>query len=86
MKVSSECINIRRGWKYYQGVIHSIEHVGHIETDHQVTLLMPGDAAKHFLFPNFTYSGPGMLKEVVDNDTTTRDKMSLSVLNCIKGQ
>ena len=47
---------------------------------------MPEYVAKHFVFPKFTASGPGTFREVIDNDTTTRDKMSLNGLKATKGQ
>ena len=47
---------------------------------------MPEDVANHFLFPKFTASGPGTLREVIDNDKTTRDKISFNGLGVIKGR
>ena len=44
------------------------------------------DVEKHFVLPKFTASETGTLSEVIDNDTTTRDKMSLNGLNLTKGQ
>ena len=35
---------------------------------------MPDDMADHFVLPNFTTALPGMLREVLENYTTTRDK------------
>ena len=35
---------------------------------------MPEDMEKHFSFPNFTPPVLGTLREVLDNDTTTREK------------
>ena len=57
---------------------------GHIETNHRVILLKPEGAAKTFVLPKFTASGQGNLKEVIDNDTTTRDKISLNGLGAKK--
>ena len=86
MKEFSGSSNIQIGWKYYQGFIHNIYHGINIETDHQFTHSMPEYVAKHFVFPKFTASGPGTFREVIDNDTTTRDKMSLNGLKATKGQ
>ena len=36
--------------------------------------------AKHFVLPRFTASVIGTLREVISNDTTTRDKISLNEL------
>ena len=73
-----------KGWHYYQGVIHDTYNVGHIEIDHHVIFLMPEDVSKHFLFPNFKAPVPGTLREVLDNDTTPRDKISLNGLGTKK--
>ena len=45
---------------------------------------MPEDVAKHFALPNFSTTVPGMLREVLDNDTTPRDKNSFNVLGMSK--
>ena len=45
---------------------------------------MPEDMAKNFAFPNFATPVPGTLKEVLDNDTTPRDKISLNGLEMKK--
>ena len=42
--------------------------------------------AKNFAFPNFATPVPGTLKEVLDNDTTPRDKISLNGLEMKKGK
>ena len=80
MKYFSGSSNIQRDRKDYQGVIKNKYHGGNIETSHQVTLSMSEDDAKHFLLPKFTASGPGTLREVIDNVTTPRDKMNLNGL------
>ena len=36
MKEFSVSINIQKGWKDYQGVVHNIYHGENIETDHHV--------------------------------------------------
>ena len=47
---------------------------------------MPEDAANHFEYPKFTAPVVGILREVIDNDTTTRDKISLNGLWGTKGE
>ena len=47
---------------------------------------MPEGIANHFVFPKFTASGKGTLKEVIDNDTITRYKITLNVLGVEKGE
>ena len=42
--------------------------------------------AKHFALPNFTTPDPGILGEVLYNDTTTRDKISIIGLGMTKGK
>ena len=44
------------------------------------------DMEKRFEFPNFTTPVPGTLMEVLDNDTTTRDKIYLNGLGMKKGK
>ena len=41
---------------------------------------------KHFALPNFTTPVPGMLREVLDNDTTPRYKTPLNGLWTKKGK
>ena len=38
------------------------------------------------MLPKFTVSGPGTLMRVMENDTTTRDKISLNRLEVTKCQ
>ena len=47
---------------------------------------MPEDTEKQFEFPNFTTPVSGMLREVFDNGTTTRDKISLNGLGTTQGE
>ena len=77
---------VDRVCKDHQGVIHNTYNGGNIETDHHVIGLIPEDAAKHFAFLNFTTPVPGMLREVLDNDTTLRDNISLNGLGMKKGK
>ena len=70
--------------KDYQGVIHNAYHGGHIETDHHVICPMPEDVAKHFSFPNITTPVSGTSREVLDNNTTTREKSYLNGLGMKK--
>ena len=86
VKVFYGSSNIYRSWKDYQGVINNTYHGGNIETDHHVIGLIPADVAKHVAFPNFTTVVPGMLREVLDNDTTLRDNISLNGLGMKKGK
>ena len=59
---------------------------GGIKTDHNDIFLMTEDVTKHFWFPNFTTPVPGILREVLDNDTTTRDTISFNGLGITKGE
>ena len=86
VKEFSGSSNIHRGWKDYQGVIHNTYHGGHIETDHHIICSMIEDMEKRFEFPNSTTPVPGTLMEVLDNDTTTRDKIYLNGLGMKKGK
>ena len=72
-----------KGWKYYQGIIHNAYHGDNIETDHQVILLMQEDVEKK-TFPMFAAPVSGMLKEIIDNNNTTRYKISLNGLGMKK--
>ena len=47
---------------------------------------MPEDVAKNFALPNFTTPVPGMLRVILDNYTTTREKIYLNVLGMTKGE
>ena len=75
-----------KGWKDYQGVIHNTYYGGHIETGHHVICSMPEDVENHSVFPNLTTPVPGTLGEVLDNDTTTRDKRCHHGLGMTKGE
>ena len=66
-------------------VVYKEDHGGHIETDHQVTCSMPEDTARNFVLPNSTASGPGALREVIENNTTTKYKLSPNGLEITKG-
>ena len=41
---------------------------------------------KAIFTPNFTTPAPGTLREILDNDTTERDKSYLNGLNMTKGE
>ena len=69
--------NIQRGWKDHQGLIHNTYHGGNIETGHHVICVIQEDVAKQFAFPNFTTPIEGTLREVLYNDISPRDKISL---------
>ena len=45
---------------------------------------MPEDVSRHLALPNFSTPVTGMPREVVDNETTPRDKISLNVLGTKK--
>ena len=45
---------------------------------------MPEDVENNFSFPKFTTPVEGMLREVLDNNTKTRDKISLNGLGVTK--
>ena len=47
---------------------------------------MPEDVANRFTFPKFAASVSGTLREILDNDTTTRDKITLKLLGETKGK
>ena len=66
--------------KNYQEVIHNTYNGGQIETDYHVILLIPEEVSKHFALPKFNTQGTGTLREVLENYTTTRDKIYLSGL------
>ena len=46
---------------------------------------MPEDMGNHFTFPNFTTSVPGILREILDKNNTTRGKSYLNGLGITKG-
>ena len=48
--------------------------------------MIPEDTAKNFAFPDFTTPVPGTLREVLENYTTPRDKISLNGLGMTKGK
>ena len=84
MRYFSGSSNIKRVCSYYQWFIKSPYHGGYIETNHQFICLVPEDVEKYFLLLKFIPSGKGMLREVIDNDTKTRDKISLNGLEVNK--
>ena len=47
---------------------------------------MPEDVENHFLLPNSTTPMTGTLREVLDDDITPRDKVSLNGLGMTKGK
>ena len=47
---------------------------------------MPKDVENQLSFPNIDTSVPGTLREVLDNNTTTRDKSYLDGLGMKKGE
>ena len=47
---------------------------------------MPEDVANNFAFPDFTTPVSRTLRKVLDNDTTTRDKITLKVLEVKNGE
>ena len=47
---------------------------------------MSEDVENHFTFPNLATPVPGTLMEVLDNNTTTRDKSYLNGLGMVKGE
>ena len=71
---------IHRGMKDYRGVIHNTYRDGNIETDHHIIFSMIDEVAKNFVFHKFTNPCPGNLMQGMDNNTTTRDIMSLNGL------
>ena len=80
----SVSINIQRGWKDYQGVIHNTYHGGNIGTENHVVFSIPEDVARQFLFPNFATPMPGTLRGVIYNDIAPIDKISLNGLGMTK--
>ena len=46
---------------------------------------MPEDVEKHFAFLNFINPVPGTPMEVIDNEITPRDKISLNGIGTTKG-
>ena len=65
-------------WKCYQGIIHNTHHGENIETNPQVICFITGDVVKPLEFPNFATPVTGTSREVLDNDTATRDKSYLN--------
>ena len=47
---------------------------------------MSEDVEKHFVLPNFNTPETGTLREVLDNDNTTREKNYLNGLGMTKGE
>ena len=47
---------------------------------------MPEEVAKHFVFPNFTPPVTATLREILDNNNTTRDNSYPNGLNDTKGE
>ena len=84
VKLFSGSSNIQRSWKVYKGVINNTYHGGNIENDYHVICSILEDTKKHFEFPNFTTPAPRTLREVLDNDATPRDKISLNGLGTKK--
>ena len=73
-------LRTHKGWKYYQGVVHNTYHSGNIETYHHVMFLMTEEIENQIVFSAFTDPGPVTLRGVMENDTTTRDKISFNWL------
>ena len=73
-------------WKDDQEIIHNTYHGGNIETDHHFICSIPEGVAKNFLFHNLTTPFSGILREVLDNDIATRDKIYLNGLVTKKGK
>ena len=73
-----------KGWKDYQGLINDTYHGRHVETDHHFICSIPEDVAKLFALPNYITLVPGTLREVLENDTTPRYKISLKGLGMKK--
>ena len=65
------------GWKNYQGGINNTCHSRHIETNHRFIYSILEDAENHFYFPNVATSVSGTLREVLDNECTTKNKIPL---------
>ena len=57
---------------------------GNIETDHNVICLIPEYMAKHFTLPDLIIPAPVTFREVLENDTTTRDMIFLNGLGMKK--
>ena len=60
-------------WKNYQRVINNTHNIGNIKTYHHFICLIPE-------VPKFTALFTGTLREIIVNDTTTIDKVSLNWL------
>ena len=45
---------------------------------------MPEDVTNHFVFTKFTTPVSETLRKILDNDTTTRDKIPLKILRATK--
>ena len=73
-----------KGCKYYLGVIHNNFHGGNIEIDHHVICSTPEDMSNQFAFHHLTTPVSGTPREVIDNATTTREKIYLNGLGMTK--
>ena len=71
---------------FCQVLLHSTYPGGHTETYHRMICSMPEIFETQFSFPNFTAPGPGTLRELLDNQTTTRDNIFLDGLGMTKDE
>ena len=85
MKEFSSGITHKR-WKDYQVVTHNTYYGGHNETEHHVIFPMTEHMARHLAFYNFATPVLGTMREVLDNNTTPRDKISLNFLGMTIGK
>ena len=74
------------GWKYGNRVIHNTDHGGHIENSHHSIYLMKEDIANRYEISKSNTPDQFILKEFLDNNNTTRDKMYLIELGATKDQ
>ena len=65
-------------------MIHNTYHGGNIETDHHTICYIPGKVTTYLYFLKFTAPGTVILREVIENDTTTIYKVSLNRLGVKK--
>ena len=58
----------------------------HIGTDHHVIFLMSEYVSNNFTILKFTAPVSGMLRKVIDNNNTTRNKIYLNELGITNGE
>ena len=71
-------------WGIIKGWFSKTYHGVKIELDSYAIFLIPEEVVNNFDLPSFTVLGTGTLRGAMDNDTTTRYKISKNGLGMIK--